>query len=130
MFLAIVLGVLAAVQEKWQLWVVYAWLMGTALGSLNLNVFSAAVIRLMPPSKHSLATGIAGNAFPSLSCFDPHQGMSRAVADLDSCVADRLRERPRLAPPIGLLRAAGERGAGPSLQRGSYHPLCQPSAGG
>ena len=42
---------------RWQLWVIYGTVCGTAFGGLNLNVFATAVVKLMPPHMHSRAVG-------------------------------------------------------------------------
>lgn len=42
---------------RWQIWVIYGTICGTAFGGLNLNVFATAVVKLMPPHMQSRAVG-------------------------------------------------------------------------
>lgn len=58
-FLATSLCLTAVMTATWQVWIVYGVLCGTSYGLLNLNVFSVAVMRHLPPKKHGLAVGIA-----------------------------------------------------------------------
>jgi len=58
-YLSLCFGLTAAMQSEWQLWFVYGVMSGVAYGALNLNVFSAAVTRAMPPSSRGVAIGIA-----------------------------------------------------------------------
>jgi len=64
-FLASCFALTAVVASKWQAWLVYGVLCGSAYGLLNLNVFSVAVMDAMPPQKHGLAVGIvtSGSTF-------------------------------------------------------------------
>lgn len=58
LYLATFLALTAAVQHAWQLWVIFGVGLGTGFGLLNLNVYSAIVIRIFPHGKTGLALGI------------------------------------------------------------------------
>ena len=49
----------AAVSNMWQATVFYGIILGSAYGALNLNVFSAAIIRAMPSQRSAFAVSIA-----------------------------------------------------------------------
>jgi MFS family permease len=59
LYLSLFLGLTAAIQHSWQLWLVFGVGLGTGFGLLNLNVFSAIVLRALPKGRTGLALGIA-----------------------------------------------------------------------
>ena len=58
-FLSMCYALVAVMQSDWQVWLVYGGLCGTAWGGLNLNVFSVAVMRCMPPERQGMAVSAA-----------------------------------------------------------------------
>ena len=67
-FLALCFGLTSLLASKWQVWLVYGVLCGSAYGLLNLNVFSVAVTRALPTKYEGLGVGIAtsGSTFGQL----------------------------------------------------------------
>ena len=88
----------AFIRQKWQMWLVYGVMTGTAFGWMNLNVFSSAIVRVMPPKRSGLAVGTStsGSAFGQVvlvplfavmegrygwrPCFSALAGMTAVVA--------------------------------------------------
>jgi len=58
-YLAGMLALTATVHHTWQLWVLFGVGLGTGFGLLNLNVYSAMIIQIVPPSRSGTAVGIA-----------------------------------------------------------------------
>ena len=57
--LSLALALTSLIKAEWQMWAVFGALGGAAFGSLNLNVFAAAITRFVPPRHRGTATGIA-----------------------------------------------------------------------
>ena len=58
-YLAGMLALTATVHHTWQLWVLFGVGLGTGFGLLNLNVYSAMIVQIVPPSRSGTAVGIA-----------------------------------------------------------------------
>ena len=73
-FISLCFACTAALSEDWQVWLVYGVMSGSAYGIVNLNVFSAAVIRCVPRSRSSFAVGLVTSGstfghFTLVPCF-------------------------------------------------------------
>ena len=73
-FMSICFACTAALSQNWQVWLVYGIMSGSAYGIVNLNVFSAAVIRCVPKSRSSFAVGMVTSGstvghFTLVPCF-------------------------------------------------------------
>jgi predicted MFS family arabinose efflux permease len=67
-FLALCFACTSALNASWQVWLIYGAMSGSAYGLLNLNVFSVAILRAVPPHRAGLAVGIgtSGSTFGQL----------------------------------------------------------------
>lgn len=68
-FLALCFACTSALNASWQVWFIYGAMSGSAYGFLNLNVFSVAILRAVPPRRAGLAVGIgtSGSTFGQLA---------------------------------------------------------------
>ena len=59
LYLAAVLALTATVEQSWQLFLIFGTGLGISFGLLNLNVYSAMIMQIVPPSRAGTAVGIA-----------------------------------------------------------------------
>ena len=109
-FLAFCFMLTALITARWQLWLFYGVLSGSAYGILNLNVFSVAVIRSVPQNRCGFALGLttSGSTFgqlvlvPAFAYISQVYGWRMAYAGLSVCAGSLV------LPAVLLLRGGAQ----------------------
>ncbi len=92
-YLALCYGMTSLIRTKLQAYIIYGAMTGCAFGSLNLNVFSSTIMRMIPSQRKGLAVGIStsGSTFgqfilvPLFAATSRTYGWRRSFLGLGLC---------------------------------------------